>query len=176
MTYRHGTADSATPAQSTSVTRFSGERLPAGKRTNASGIRNRRWMARISRGSHAPAYAVQMWNRAATAAQPPTAQPTTPESLRMPLLQQAGFLVRLLRAGVQRHVGQAHGVLGIEVLERGMDLPDAVDVGEQHLRELVNDVGRHFLVRHDGVGHGDGRDVLVVVHDVLVRAPGDYAP
>ena len=79
-TYAHGTIESATPAQSHRVTRSVGERPVAGKRRKASGRRNRRWVARISRGSQTPAYAVQMWNRAAAAAQPPTAQPTGPPS------------------------------------------------------------------------------------------------
>src|SRR5205807_463970 len=80
-TYAHGTMESATPAQSHRVTRSVGERPVAGKRRKASGRRNRRWVARISRGSQTPAYAVQMWNRAAAAAQLPTAQPTGPPSV-----------------------------------------------------------------------------------------------
>ena len=60
--------------------RSPGDRALAGKRRKARGSRKRRWVARIWRGSHTPAYAVQTWNRAAAAAQPPTAQPTGPAS------------------------------------------------------------------------------------------------
>ena len=76
------TSEATAHAQSSRVIRGLGFFSLAANSRKASGSRNSRCIARISRGSHTPAYAVQMWNRAAAAAQPPTAQPTAPSSFR----------------------------------------------------------------------------------------------
>jgi len=81
-TQPHVSSEAMDQAQSSHVRGWSGWFSRAGKNRNASGSRKSRCSERISRGSHTPAYAVQMWKRAAAAAQPPTAQASGPSSFR----------------------------------------------------------------------------------------------